>query len=117
MGPLYAELEFRKQVDFRPFFDFIRRFVQERIDQARELLAAFFGIVALTAANTARADALDDIMKLKVIKVAVPQDDPKRLVLPIDSLRPGRYTVKYRALSMDGHAVTGEYGFSVGPER
>ena len=37
-------------------------------------LAAFFGIVALTAANTARADALDDIMKSKVIKVAVPQD-------------------------------------------
>jgi len=50
-------------------------------------------------------------------KATVPQEDPKRLVLPIDSLGPGRYTVKYRALSMDGHAVTGEYGFSVGPER
>jgi len=50
-------------------------------------------------------------------KATVPQDDPKRLVLPIDALGPGRYTVKYRALSMDGHAVTGEYGFSVGPER
>jgi len=36
--------------------------------------AAFFGIAALMAATTARADALDDIMKAKVIKVAVPQD-------------------------------------------
>jgi polar amino acid transport system substrate-binding protein len=36
--------------------------------------AAFFGIAALFAANAAKADALDDIMKAKVIKVAVPQD-------------------------------------------
>ena len=36
--------------------------------------AAFLGIVALMASTAARADALDDIMKAKVIKVAVPQD-------------------------------------------
>jgi len=36
--------------------------------------AAFLGIVVLSAATAARADALDDIMKAKVIKVAVPQD-------------------------------------------
>jgi polar amino acid transport system substrate-binding protein len=36
--------------------------------------AAFFGILTLTTATAARADALDDIMKAKVIKVAVPQD-------------------------------------------
>ena len=37
-------------------------------------VAAFFGILALTASTAVRADALDDIMKAKVIKVAVPQD-------------------------------------------
>lgn len=36
--------------------------------------AAFFGILAMAANSPARADALDDIMKAKVIKVAVPQD-------------------------------------------
>jgi len=36
--------------------------------------AAFLGIAVLMTASTARADALDDIMKAKVIKVAVPQD-------------------------------------------
>ena len=36
--------------------------------------AAFFGIMAMMVASAARADALDDIMKAKVIKVAVPQD-------------------------------------------
>jgi polar amino acid transport system substrate-binding protein len=36
--------------------------------------AAFLGIAALVASPAARADALDDIMKAKVIKVAVPQD-------------------------------------------
>ena len=36
--------------------------------------ATFLGIVAFSAVSAARADALDDIMKAKVIKVAVPQD-------------------------------------------
>jgi polar amino acid transport system substrate-binding protein len=36
--------------------------------------AAFLGIAVLMAAPPAKADALDDIMKAKVIKVAVPQD-------------------------------------------
>lgn len=36
--------------------------------------AAFFGIALLGLPHGAKADALDDIMKSKVIKVAVPQD-------------------------------------------
>ena len=36
--------------------------------------AAFFGIALLGLPHSAKADALDDIMKAKVIKVAVPQD-------------------------------------------
>ena len=38
------------------------------------LRAGLVGIALLGAATAARADALDDIMKAKVIKVAVPQD-------------------------------------------
>ena len=36
--------------------------------------AAFFGIALLGLPHSAKADALDDIMKAKVIKIAVPQD-------------------------------------------
>lgn len=36
--------------------------------------AVFLSILALSSVSSARADALDDIMKAKVIKVAVPQD-------------------------------------------
>ena len=36
--------------------------------------AAFFGIALLGFPHSVKADALDDIMKAKVIKVAVPQD-------------------------------------------
>ena len=36
--------------------------------------AVFFGIALFGLPHTAKADALDDIMKAKVIKVAVPQD-------------------------------------------
>lgn len=37
-------------------------------------IAAFFGMTIMALPQTAKADALDDIMKAKVIKVAVPQD-------------------------------------------
>lgn len=40
----------------------------------RAFRAALFAIALLGTAGAARADALDDIMKAKVIKVAVPQD-------------------------------------------
>lgn len=50
-------------------------------------------------------------------KAAVAVDDRRRLVLPVESLEAGSYTVKFRALSLDGHVVSGEYGFRVGPDR
>lgn len=36
--------------------------------------AAIFGIAAISLPHTASADALDEIMKAKVVKIAVPQD-------------------------------------------
>lgn len=33
--------------------------------------------------------------------------------IPLDPLVPGNYTVQWRALSVDGHAVSGGFSFSV----
>lgn len=47
---------------------------------------------------------------------AVPElvpDDLKSIVLPIPELNPGRYTVQYRVLSVDGHVVESSFGFMV----
>lgn len=47
---------------------------------------------------------------------AIPQisaDDPKSIVLPLPELPPGKYTVKFRILSVDGHVVDSSYEFTV----
>ena len=40
-------------------------------------------------------------------------DDPKAIVLPLPELAPGKYTVKFRVLSVDGHVVDSSYDFTV----
>ena len=40
-------------------------------------------------------------------------DDPKSIVLPLPELAPGKYTVKFRVLSVDGHVVDSSYDFTV----
>lgn len=40
-------------------------------------------------------------------------DDPRRLGVSLPPLPPGRYTVKYRVLSVDGHVVESSYSFTV----
>ena len=42
-------------------------------------------------------------------------DDPKVLVLALPSLSAGRYSVRYRINSVDGHVVEGSYDFTIGP--
>jgi methionine-rich copper-binding protein CopC len=44
----------------------------------------------------------------------IPADDPKLLLLDLPSLAPGRYTVRYRINSVDGHVVAASYEFTVG---
>ncbi|MDO8437223.1 MAG: copper resistance protein CopC [Nitrosomonadaceae bacterium] len=39
--------------------------------------------------------------------------DPKSIVLPLPELPPGKYTVKFRVLSVDGHVVDSFYDFTV----
>jgi methionine-rich copper-binding protein CopC len=40
-------------------------------------------------------------------------DDRKAIVLPLSQLAPGKYTVKFRVLSVDGHVVDSSYDFTV----
>lgn len=45
--------------------------------------------------------------------VAVSADDPRRLSLSLPPLVPGRYTVSFRVLSVDGHVVESTLTFTV----
>jgi hypothetical protein len=40
---------------------------------------------------------------------------PDRLVIPVRSLAPGDYTLRYRVLAVDGHITEGALRFTVGP--
>jgi copper resistance protein C len=45
--------------------------------------------------------------------VAVSTEDPRRLSLSLPPLKPGRYTVNFRVLSVDGHVVESRLSFTV----
>lgn len=40
-------------------------------------------------------------------------NDPKSVVLILPQIEPGRYTVQYRVMSVDGHVIESKYDFSV----
>ncbi|QOJ23631.1 MAG: copper resistance protein CopC [Gammaproteobacteria bacterium] len=40
-------------------------------------------------------------------------DDPKSVVLSLPQIEPGRYTVHYRVMSVDGHVIESSFDFSV----
>ena len=40
-------------------------------------------------------------------------DDPKSVVLNIPEIGPGRYTVQYRVMSVDGHVMESNFDFNV----
>ena len=47
------------------------------------------------------------------IKPQLAPDDPKSIVLPLPELAPGKYSVKFRVLSVDGHVVESSFDFTV----
>ena len=49
--------------------------------------------------------------------VAVSPQDPRRLSLSLPALAPGRYTVSFRVLSVDGHVVESKLSFTVKDRR
>ncbi|HXZ14794.1 MAG TPA: copper resistance CopC family protein [Roseiarcus sp.] len=46
---------------------------------------------------------------------AIDSADPAHVSVSVNPLTPGRYTVRYRALSADGHLVSGAWDFEVSP--
>lgn len=46
-------------------------------------------------------------------KPKVVSDDPKSVVLSLPDLGPGKYSVKFRVLSVDGHVVDESFNFKV----
>ncbi|WP_295627325.1 copper resistance CopC family protein [uncultured Nitrosomonas sp.] len=52
----------------------------------------------------------------KLVTENIPEaitDDPKSIVLNLPQIQPGRYTVHYRVMSVDGHVIESEYDFSI----
>jgi methionine-rich copper-binding protein CopC len=47
------------------------------------------------------------------IKPQLTPDNPKSIVLPLPELTPGKYSVKFRVLSVDGHVVESFFDFTV----
>lgn len=77
----------------------VRLWFNERIEPAYASIVLHRGGTQSVATDRARVD---------------PQD-PKLLVLDLPPLEPGEYTVKYRALSVDGHTVDYGYTFTIAP--
>lgn len=69
-----------------------------------ERLEAAYSTASVWSEAGAQVDARD---------VAVAPDDPRRLSVSLTSRAPGRYTVKYRVLSVDGHIVDSLITFQV----
>jgi methionine-rich copper-binding protein CopC len=40
-------------------------------------------------------------------------NDPKSIILNLPQMEPGRYTVQYRVMSVDGHIIESNFDFSI----
>jgi len=47
------------------------------------------------------------------VKPTLASDDPKSIILPLPELLPGKYSIKFRVLSVDGHVVESSFDFTV----
>ncbi len=47
------------------------------------------------------------------VKPTLASDDPKSIILPLPELVPGKYSIKFRVLSVDGHVVESSFDFTV----
>ncbi len=69
-----------------------------------ERLEPAFSRLSVWEAGGKQVDARD---------VQVDAQDPKLLSVGVPVLQPGRYTVRFRVLSVDGHVVESEFPFTV----
>jgi copper resistance protein C len=63
-----------------------------------------FAALAVVSASGDRVDKRD---------AAIDSADPAHVSVGVNPLTPGKYTVRYRALSADGHMVSGAWDFEV----
>ncbi|WP_424362481.1 copper resistance CopC family protein [Methylocystis parvus] len=63
-----------------------------------------FVALAVVSATGERIDKRD---------AAIDASDPAHVTVGVNALTPGKYTVRYRALSADGHIVSGAWEFEV----
>ncbi|QDF97012.1 hypothetical protein CJ010_10975 [Azoarcus sp. DD4] len=68
-----------------------------------ELEAAYAKLVVEEASGRAVTES----------KPQLAPDDAKSLILPLPALGPGKYRVRFRVLSVDGHVVESAYDFTV----
>ncbi|MBL8074730.1 MAG: copper resistance protein CopC [Nitrospira sp.] len=55
----------------------------------------------------------DKKQSISDVKPTLASDDPKSIILPLPELLPGKYTIKFRVLSVDGHVVESSFDFTV----
>lgn len=79
----------------------VRLWFNERLEPA-------FCTLTVTDASGAVVDQGD---------MKVPADDPKQLTAGLKPLSAGVYTVKFRVLSVDGHAITDQFTFTIRERR
>jgi methionine-rich copper-binding protein CopC len=65
-----------------------------------------FAALAVVSASGERVDKRD---------AAIDSADPAHVSVSVNPLTAGKYTVRYRALSADGHLVSGAWEFEVRP--
>ncbi|MFA6205614.1 MAG: copper resistance CopC family protein [Methylocystis sp.] len=65
-----------------------------------------FAALAVVSASGERVDKRD---------AAIDSADPSHVSVSVNRLTPGKYTARYRALSADGHLVSGAWEFEVRP--
>lgn len=68
-----------------------------------EIEGSYASITVLDANRNSVTEATPEIVP----------EDLKSVTLPLPELKPGRYTVEYRVLSVDGHVVESVFGFMV----
>lgn len=68
-----------------------------------EIEGSFASITVLDSNKNSVTEAVPEIVS----------DDLKSVVLPLPEISPGRYTVHFRILSVDGHVVESSFGFMV----
>jgi methionine-rich copper-binding protein CopC len=65
-----------------------------------------FVALAVVSASGERVDKRD---------AAIDGSDPSHVSVGVNQLTPGKYTARYRALSADGHIVSGSWDFEITP--